>query len=128
MANLIDVCFPVEEVNISHVVSALCKLFSANTHQAVGPQIIDLIIKEEQYVSCRLIAQLVELHRENILRPAIIIILRDNGFNRAKEVLKECPNGLNVKLVHNSGDTEIYKIINQGAANVHDFVDLFAHQ
>lgn len=128
LADLIDVCFAVEKVNISHVISALCKLFSVNTHQAVGPKVIDPIIIEEQHVSRRLIAQLVELHRESILRPAIIIILRDNDFNRAKEVLKECPNGLNVKLIRNSGDTEVYKIINKGASSVHDFVDLFAHQ
>lgn len=128
LADLIDVSFATEKVNISHVISALCKLFSVNTHQAAGPKVIDPIIIEEQHVSRRLIAQLVELHKESILRPAIIILLRDNDFNRAKEVLKECPNGLNVKLIRNSGDTEVYKIINQGASSVHDFIDLYAHQ
>lgn len=128
LADLIDACFAVEKVNISHVVSALCKLFSVNTHQAAGPKVIDPIIIEEQHVSRRLIAQLVELHKESILRPTIIIILRDNNFDRAKEVLRECPNGLNVKFIRNSGSTETCKIINNGAANVQEFVDLFAHQ
>ena len=127
LVDLIDVCFAVEKVNIAHVISALCKLFSVNTHQAAGPRVIDPIIIEEQNVSRRLIAQLVELHKESILRPTIIIILRDNNFSRAKEVLKECPNGLNVKFIRNSGSTEVCKIINNGASNVHEFIDLFAH-
>lgn len=67
LVDLIDVCFAVEKVNIAHVISALCKLFSVNTHQAAGPRVIDPIIIEEQHVSRRLIAQLVELHKAHIV-------------------------------------------------------------
>ncbi len=128
IATLIEICFGKQTATISEAVSTLCKLFSVSTHQAVGPKVIDPIIIEEQNVSHRLIGQLVELHKESILRPVIIIILRDNNFVRAKEVLKECPAGLNVKFIKNSGETEMCKIINDGAINVHEFIDLFAHQ
>ena len=132
VAELIKKCFFAEAVtspaNILDIISALSKLFSLHQHQAVGPKVIDPIIIQEGGVSPRYLAQLVSLHKESILQPAIIIILKDNDFDRAKQMLSKCPHGINVKMIRNSGKCEIYKIINCGADSVNEFLDSYALQ
>lgn len=113
---------------IVEVVTSLNKLFTVTEHQAAGPEVIDPIIIEEINISSKYIAQLVALYKESILQPAIIIILRDNNFDRAKDILSNCPHNINVKFIRNNGETEIYKIINTGANNITDFIDAFSKQ
>lgn len=113
---------------IIEVVTTLNRLFTVTEHQAVGPEAIDPIIIEEINISSKYIAQLVALYKESILQPAIIIVLRDNNFDRAKKLLASCPHNINVKFIRNNGETEIYKIINSGANNINDFIDAFSRQ
>lgn len=113
---------------IVEVITSLNKLFTITEHQAVGPEVIDPIIIHEINISSKYIAQLVALYKESIIQPAIIIILKDNDFDRAKDLLSNCPHNANVKFIRNNGETEIYKIINTGASNINDFIDAFSRQ
>lgn len=114
--------------NIVDVITSLNKLFTITEHQAAGPEIIDPIIIEEIHISTKYIAQLVALYKESIIQPAIIIILKDNNFKRAKSLLSSCPHNTNVKFIRNDGKTEIYKIINTGADNLEVFIDAYSRQ
>lgn len=113
---------------IVDLITSLYKLFTITEHQAAGTEVIDPIIIEEIHISSKYIAQLVSLYKESIIQPAIIIILKDNNFERAKNLLSICPHNTNVKFIRNSGETEIYKIINLGADNMADFIDAFSRQ
>ena len=113
---------------IVEVIISLNKLFTITEHQAVGPDVIDPIIIEEINISSKYLSQLVALYKESIIQPAIIIILKDNDFGRAKQLLSNCPHNTNVKLIYNSGKTEIYKIVNTGAENIDEFIDAFSRQ
>lgn len=113
---------------IVDIITSLNKLFTVTEHQAVGPQIIDPIIIDELNISPKYIAELVSLYKESIEQPAIIIILRDNDFERAKKLLSNCPHNINVKFIRNNGSSTIYKIINSGVENIDDFVDAFSRQ
>lgn len=132
VADLIKKCFFPEELasplSIIDIITALSKLFSVNEHQAVGPKVLDPIIIQEGGVSAKYLAQLISLHKESILRPAIIILLKDNDFERAKSLLSRCPNGINVKMIRNSGRCEMFKVINCGANDVDDFLSSYAMQ
>lgn len=114
--------------SIVDVVMSLNKLFTVTEHQAVGPEVIDPIIIEEINISSKYIAQLVALYKESIIQPAIIIILKDNNFDRAKDLLSNCPHNTNVKFIRNDGETYICKIINTGADNINTFIDAFSRQ
>ena len=103
---------------ILELLNPLIKLFFTNEHQAAGIDVIDPIIIEEESISPRYISQIISLHKHSILRPVIIIILKDNDFVRAKDILGTCPHGLNVKFIRNSGETEIIKIINTGPKKI----------
>ena len=131
IADLIIGCFFPEATSttsIVDIITALSKLFAVHEHQAAGPKVIDPIIIQEGKVSPKYLAQLIALHKESILQPAIIILLKDNDFNRARQLLSHCPNGINVKLIRNSGECEMYKVVNCGAENVESFLDAYAHQ
>lgn len=129
IADIIKMCFfSSKSVSILEVITELSKLFTIQEHQAAGPEIIDPIIIQEGKISVKSLAQLVSLHKSSILRPAIIILLKDNDFERAKKILSNCPHGINVKMIRNSGKSEIYKVINSGVDNIDDFIDAFSHQ
>lgn len=109
-------------------VVALNKLFGSQVHQAAGPEVIDPIIIQEGKIIKKYITKLINLHKDSFLAPTIIIILKDNNFERAKELLCECPNGTYVKFIRNSEQSEVYKIINTGAKNIDNFINSFAEQ
>lgn len=113
---------------IVDVVISLNKLFTITEHQAVGPEVIDPIIIEEINISPKFIAQLVALYKESIIQPAIIIILKDNDFDRAINLLSNCPHNTNVKFIRNTGETEICKIVNTGADDINSFIEAFSRQ
>ena len=115
-------------VSIAEAIAALCQLFTANEHQLAGPDVIDPIILQEGKITRKAIAHLVSINKDSVLRPSIIIILKDNDFDRAKFLLAECPNGINVKMIWNSGKEEFYKIVNCGADDIPSFIDSFAKQ
>lgn len=110
------------------IITALNKVFTITEHQAAGLNVIDPIIIEEKNINSRLLGQLVALHRESILQPAIIIILKDNNLVRAKKLVSCCPNGINVKFINNAGYTEIFKVVNNGASDIDSFIDAFTRQ
>lgn len=114
--------------NISEVVSSLCKIFTVHEHQAVGPNIIDPIILQEDKITKRILSRIINLNKDSILRPSIIIILKDNDFERAKLLLSECPDGINIKMIRNSGEETNYKNINCGAENIDSFINSFSEQ
>lgn len=114
--------------NIVDIVVALQKLFVSQEHQAVGPEVIDPIIIEEEKVYQKNIEQLIYLHKETFLFPSIIIILKDNDIDRAKKMFSCCPNGMNIKFILNNGKHEMHKVINVGATNIEDFMASFSRQ
>lgn len=129
VAELITACFfPESSLEIPDVVSALSKLFSVESHQAAGPNVIDPIILQEGSILPKYLNQLIHLHKESILRPVIIILLKDNDFDRAKHVLSNCPHGTNIKMIRNSGETIMYKVVNTGTDSMSAFIDAFAGQ
>lgn len=115
-------------IDLVSIISSFSKLFAVEEHQAAGPEVIDPIIIQEGSVLPKYLNQMIALHKGSILRPAIIILLKDNDFERAKSVLSGCPNGCYLKLIRNSGDCEIYRVVNTGADDIESFVDSFAMQ
>jgi len=113
---------------IPEIISILSKLFTVTEHQAAGPDVIDPIILQEGKVTNSSLSKLLHLHKNSILRPSIIILLKDNDFERAKKLLSKCPDGIHVKMIRNSGEEEAYKIINCGAENSESFINSFAEQ
>ena len=91
-------------IDLVSIISSFSKLFAVEEHQAAGPEVIDPIIIQEGSVLPKYLNQMIALHKGSILRPAIIILLKDNDFERAKSVLSGCPNGCYLKLIRNSGD------------------------
>lgn len=110
------------------IVVALNKLFGTQVHQAAGPEVIDPIIIQEGKIIKKYITKLINLHKDSFLAPTIIVLLKDNNFERAKELLCECPNGTRVKFIRNNGQSEIYKVVNTGAENIDNFINSFAEQ
>lgn len=128
-AELIKKCFNiVSPIGLVEVITALCKMFTVQEHQAAGPDVIDPIIIQEGEILPRYVNQIIALHKASILRPTIIVLLKDNDFERAKELLSGCPHNTNIKMIRNSGESELYKVINCGAENPNDFLDAFSHQ
>lgn len=115
-------------IDLASIISSFSKLFAVEEHQAAGPEVIDPIIIQEGRVLPKYLNQMIALHKNSILRPAIIILLKDNDFERAKSVLSGCPNGCYLKLIRNSGDCEIYRVVNTGADDIKSFLDSFAMQ
>ncbi len=126
---LIKTCFGISSpLGLLDVITTLSKLFCVNEHQAAGPDVIDPIIIQEGEITPAYINQIISLHKSSILRPTIIILLKDNDFTRAKQLLSGCPHNTLVKMIRNSGTTELYKVINCGAQNPDDFLDAFSRQ
>ncbi len=129
ISELVELCFLSQTtLGIVEVINSLNKLFSVQQHQAVGPDVIDPIIIQEDNVSKKYIAQIIALHEKSILQPTIIILLRDNDFERAKILFSNCPHGINVKLIRNSGESEIFKVVNTGAQEINSFINAFSQQ
>lgn len=114
--------------DVVDAITILNKLFSVHAHQAVGPDVIDPIIIQEGTIDIKYITQIISLHEKSILQPVIIILLKDNDFERATKMLSHCPHGINIKLIRNSGQCEIYKVVNTGVDNITGFMDAFAQQ
>jgi len=126
---LIKNCFNlVSPVGLIDIITSLSKIFTVQEHQAAGPDVIDPIIIQEGDILPKYVNQIVALHKTSILRPTIIILLKDNDFSRAKILLSGCPHNTNIKMIRNSGETYIYKVINCGVDNPNDFLDAFSHQ
>ena len=114
--------------SIAEIITSLCKLFTVTEHQAAGPNIIDPIIIQEGKVTKNSLTKIINIHKDSILRPTIIILLKDNDFDRAKDILSGCPNGINIKMIRNSGEITTYKVINCGAQDVESFIDSYSEQ
>lgn len=129
VTELVKGCCEVNPViGIAEVVTALSKLFSINKHQAVGPEVLDPILIQEERIDEKYLTQLIALHEVSVLQPTIIILLKDNDFERAQKLLSHCPHGMNVKMIRNSGKSEIFKVINQGATAIEEFIDAYSRQ
>lgn len=113
-------------VSIADAVTALCKLFTVHEHQAVGPNVVDPIILQEGKITPKMLTKLININKDSILSPTIIIILKDNDFERAKMLMAECPDGINIKMIRDSGEETIYKVVNCGANNIAQFIDSFS--
>ena len=123
---------PSESIDLSTLITTLVKSFNIEHHQAASTEIIDPIILQEDKITKKSISKIVSLYRESIYRPAIIIVLKDNDFERAKDLLSKCPNGTTVKFIRNSGETALYLISNAGEDNIDDFFEyvflIFKHR
>lgn len=115
-------------LSITDAISTLCKLYTVNEHQIAGPEVIDPIILQEGKITKKIVSHLVSLNKDSIFRPTIIVLLKDNDFERAKGLLSECPDGINVKMIWNSGREEYYKVVNCGADDVESFIESFSKQ
>lgn len=114
--------------SIAEIITSLCKLFTVTEHQAAGPHVVDPIIIQEGEVTKRSLNKIINIHKDSILRPAIIVLLKDNDFERAKELLSDCPNGINIKMIRNSGEEITYKVINCGAEDINSFIESYSEQ
>lgn len=114
--------------SIAEIITSLCKLFTVTEHQAAGPLVVDPIIIQEGKVTKSSLNEIVNIHKDSILRPAIIVLLKDNNFERAKELLSDCPNGINIKMIRNSGEEITYKVINCGAKDIDSFIKSYSEQ
>lgn len=126
---LIAQCFEAQStLGLLDVISALSSLFSVESHQAAGPDVIDPIIIQEGNILPQYLNQLIHLHKESILQPVIIILLKDNDFERAEKMLSKCPNDTCIKLIRNSGESKLVRVVNKGATSVDDFLNAFSKQ
>ncbi|MDE6004727.1 MAG: hypothetical protein K2G88_05010, partial [Oscillospiraceae bacterium] len=116
------------KVNIIDIIVCLSKLFCATEHVAAGPEVVDPIIIEEGKVKKSNLAQYVTMHEKCRYRPTIILLLKDDGYDRARTLLSNCPNGINIKMIQNDGTSIHYKVINDGAKNIEEFIDAYARQ
>lgn len=114
--------------SIAEIITSLCKLFTVTEHQAAGPLVVDPIIIQEGEVTKRSLNKIINIHKDSILRPAIIVLLKDNDFERAKELLSDCPTGINIKMIRNSGEEITYKVINCGAEDITSFIESYSEQ
>ncbi len=114
--------------SIAEIITSLCKLFTVTEHQAAGPNVVDPIIIQEGKVTKRSLNKIINIHKDSILRPAIIVLLKDNNFERAKELLSDCPNGINIKMIRNSGEEITYRVINCGAEDINSFIESYSEQ
>lgn len=121
-------CSGFSGISIADAITSLCQLFTVNEHQLAGPDVIDPIILQEGDITKRDIARIISLNKDSILRPTVILLLKDNNFERAMELLAECPDGINIKMIRNSGKEEKCKVVNCGADNIVSFIDSFAKQ
>jgi hypothetical protein len=129
VSKLISIFSPASYLlSITEIITSLCKLFTANEHQAAGPSVIDPIILQEGKITKKSLTRLIHLHKDSILRPSIIILLKDNDFERARILLSECPDGIYAKLIRNNEKDQTYKIINCGADDVVSFINSYAEQ
>lgn len=87
-------------VSIPDAITALCKIFTVHEHQAAGPHVIDPIILQEGKITQKTINQLINFNKDSILQPTIIILLKDDSFDRAKVLLSDCPNGINIRYIN----------------------------
>lgn len=120
--------FPSKKMGLVDIIIALSKVFGVTEQVAVGPEVIDPVIIEEEKVTKRNLTHFVTMHEKCKYRPAIIVLLKDDGYDRAKTLLANCPNGMNVKMIENNGTSTHYRVINEGAKNVEDFLDSYARQ
>lgn len=107
---------------------AICKLLTVHQHQAAGPDVIDPIIIQEGNITIRDLIKTINLYKDSILRPAIILILQDNNFDRASEYLKKCPDGTYIKFINSNAQPKIIRIVNCGVENISEFIDAFSDQ
>lgn len=129
VSELIKICFQFNSpMGLLEIITVLSKLFSVNEHQAAGVDVIDPIIIQEGEILQKYVNQLIALHHSSILKPTIIILLKDNNFDRAKSLLSKCPNGTNIKFIKNSGECELYRVANCGAEDINDFIEAFSTQ
>ena len=129
VSELIKICFNLNSpVGLIEIISILSKLFSVNEHQAAGIEVIDPIIIQEGEILQKYVNQIIALHQSSILKPTIIIILKDNNFDRARTLLSKCPHNTNIKMIRNNGDSELFKVINTGSDNIDEFIEAFSTQ
>jgi len=129
VSELVKNCFScTTPIGLIEVINSLSKIFTSHEHQAVGPEVLDPIIIQESKIDKKYVTRMITLHEKSFLQPVIIILLKDNDFNRAKAFLTDCPHNMNVKFIRNSGETELHRIINAGANDIDSFLDSFALQ
>lgn len=128
VSKLIEIFRKFSTLNITDAISSLCKIFTVHEHQVAGPHVIDPIILQEGKITKRAINRLININKDSILQPTIIILLKDNDFKRAKELLSDCPDGINIKTIDGGGNIEIYKVINCGANDIDSFITSFSDQ
>lgn len=119
--------------SISHIATetflqTICKLLTVHQHQAAGPDVIDPIIIQEGNITIRDLIKTINLYKDSILRPAIILILQDNDFDRASEYLKKCPDGTYIKFINSNAQPKIIRVVNSGVKNISEFIDAFSDQ
>ena len=129
IAEIVAMCLApaVPVVSLCFAISGLMILFGVNEHQAASKHLDPMII-EEKGVEEKHLNQLVSLYKDSIIKPTIIIILKDNDFERAKKDLSKLPDKTNVIMFRNSGEKVEFKVMNTGADSLAEFLELFSNQ
>ncbi|MBQ4572016.1 MAG: transcriptional repressor [Clostridia bacterium] len=126
IAELIADCFDKKSyLIIPKLIASFSKLFGTLEHQASEEKHLDPIILEEGELMPKYINQLISLNKD-IVRPRIIVILKDENLEYAKKLLSGCPHNTNLNLIYNEKKNEVYRIINCGADNPDEFLDAFS--
>ena len=123
---LVSLCFESKSyLIVPKLISSFSKLFGILEHQANEQKHLDPIILEEGEILPQYINQLVSLNKD-IVRPRIIVILKDENLSRAKNLLSGCPHNTNLNLIYSVENRVVCKIINCGAENPDGFLDAFS--
>lgn len=117
-----------KSIDIQEIITTFTKITATGQHDAAEPDIIDPIIIQEGDIQKKTLAELITLYESSSIKPSIIILLKDNDFERAKSLLSDCPHGLIIKMIRNSGESIIYRVINSGSPNADEFIDSFSKQ
>lgn len=126
ISELINTCFDLKSGLIGlKLISFFCKLFGTLEHQSHESKHLDPIILEEGEILPQYINQLISLSKD-IVKPRIIVILKDENLDHAKELLSGCPHNTNLNLIYSVEKSTVYKIINCGAENPNEFLDAFS--
>ncbi len=111
-----------------NAVTILTKLYSVTSHKLPIAETLNPIIIEESSISKKNISLLVSLNKYCNYTPTIIVILKDNNFERAEKVFLQCPNDTNLKILKNNGETIYRKVVNEGADTIEQFLEFFSKQ
>lgn len=115
-------------IPISEAISLLSKTFGVLQQHAAGPELIDPIIIFEGVTTRQTIGSIMELYKNSHLKPKIIVVSKDNNYERIKSVLCYCPHETKIIYLKNDTSKIESRVFNSGANDVNSFISLYGRQ